>query len=168
MTSMSDEELMGQYKLGNYSAFEELYSRHSSRAYGYLLSKTRDAGVAQDLLQVSFMKLHEKRSSYDRRFKFMPWFFTIIQNNLRDYFRSRRVRGEVSLDEASLIAPSPISSDELDLENMKLSEAQKQALRLRYEQDLEFAEIARVLDSTSSNVRQLISRALRSLRGGRE
>lgn len=157
---------MAQYKLGSYSAFEELYQRHSGRTYGYLVSKTREQALAQDLLQTSFLKLHEKRDYYDPKFKFMPWFFTIVQNTLRDHFRSQKRKSEFLMEQPELSeVPSPSIPERIDLESAPITEVQKVALQMRYEQDLEFEEIGKRLNASSSNVRQLISRALKKLRG---
>jgi RNA polymerase sigma-70 factor (ECF subfamily) len=46
----------------------------------------------------------------------------------------------------------------------KLSENQQQALELRFNQGLTFAEIAERMQTTSDNTRQIISRAIRKLR----
>src|SRR3989338_5977637 len=56
-----DELLMVQYANGDEIAFQELYRRYRARAYGYLSRRVRNSGVADELFQKVFLKLHRSR-----------------------------------------------------------------------------------------------------------
>src|SRR5690349_11155002 len=58
------ELLMAQYVDGNVESFEKLYHRVSPKLFGYLLRLTRNRERAEDLLQVTFTKVHRARASY--------------------------------------------------------------------------------------------------------
>lgn len=164
LSDLSDEELMIQYSLGEYKAFEIIYQRYSAQAYGYLLNKLNHPSPAKDVLQTTFLKLHEKRALYDRRHSFRAWFFTILRNSLVDYFRKNLLsKNQVNID-LDDIPSEKIPNENLDLESTSLTTDQKNAIRLRYEDDLEFSQIAERLNQSTTNVRQLISRGLKKLR----
>jgi RNA polymerase sigma factor (sigma-70 family) len=157
-----DEELMLAYKLGDESAFEELYARYSGRVLSYLRKKTRSEAQARDIFQSAFLKFHRTRSVYNPAYPFSPWLFTICRNELLDAVRKESRSIEQSVSEVPETATSEPSTH-LDLS--PLPAQQQKVLKLRYEQDATFEEIARALDTTPSNARQLVSRSIKALRG---
>jgi RNA polymerase sigma factor (sigma-70 family) len=164
--SPSDEELMLAYQLGDSLAFKGLYARHSGRVYGYLKGKTRNEAIARDVFQATFLKLHKARSRYNSEFPFVSWLFTICRSELIDAMRKReRIQEEVRevLPEMNSLKNDP----EFDVAEAiaQLPEKQREALELRYTQEFSFEQIAERLDTSPSNARKIVSRALQLLRG---
>jgi RNA polymerase sigma-70 factor (ECF subfamily) len=166
LNDLADEELMTAYQLGNDRAFSMLYSRYSAKVYGFLKGRLHDQGAVDDVFQATFLKLHSARSRYNASFPFAPWLFTICRNALLDFFR-KKARNQEDLNEVaiSLVVveekPEPIAVPDFSA----LPNTQRQALELRYGSDLPFEEIAKRLETSPANVRQLVSRAIRKLRG---
>lgn len=162
----SDEELMKAYQNGNLLAFEILYERHKSHVLGYLMKKLRNRYAAEEVFQSTFMKLHSTRLQYDPSFKFPPWLFTICHNVLIDHLRKEKRRPSEETNSNVLNElPAPSITESSTIPALTgLDERQRSALEMRYMEDLDFDEIAKKLQTTSSNVRQLISRAIRKLR----
>ena len=79
-------------------AFAELYKRHNQQVRLHFLKRMRDADVAEDLLMVTFCKVHENIASYDaNEGAFSTWLYRIAKNTLIDH--SRKAKFEVlSLD----------------------------------------------------------------------
>ncbi len=161
----SDEELMSHYKLGEYSAFEELYRRHSGRVYGFILKRVKNRQRAEELFQESFLRLHRNRSRYNDSLPFLPWLFTIARSAMIDGVRAdtRLQRMEQSFTEQNLaeLQAVPVS---IDLGIQSLSSREREAVELRYGSDLDFNAIAARLNTSSTNVRQIVSRAVKKLR----
>lgn len=168
----TDEELMSEYQRGSEQAFTVLYRRHSPRVYGYLKKRTFDADSAGDVLQMVFMKLHQTKRRYDSSYPFLPWLFTVTRTVLIDWQRvRRRHRQELPLENEALemavhqAANGSESTDEREWPELsQLTPDQRQAIELRYRNDQSFEEIARVLETSPSNVRQLVSRGIRILK----
>lgn len=167
----SDEELMGLYQMDDLRAFEELYSRHSAKVFGFIKSKVGEL-AANDIFQEVFMKLHRSRSKYDPEFPFVPWLFTVTRNSVIDFYRKRRI--EEPLDDNEDPTLQPLSSSEepgnlddiLSAMNAKLlSGREKEVLGLRFKEELSLGEIARKLQLSAPNVRKISSRALHKLKG---
>ena len=159
----TDEDLMVAYQLGDEAAFRELYERHSPRIFGFLRSKLRDERTVEDVFQATFLKLHRSRGQYDSSLPVVPWLFTICRNELVDTLRRTRR----SLEDLTNHPPEPASSAPAisrDLNLAELSPVQRQALELRFQQEASFEEIAKALGTSSTNARQVISRAVRNLR----
>lgn len=161
----SDEALMRAYQQGDEQAFATLYRRHSPRVYGYLQSRLRERVFVDDVFQATFLKLHQARAQYDPSYPFVPWLFTVCRSAMVDGLRSRgRSREEldpVAVEAAAAPAPEP----EPELPDLgALPPEQRSAVELRYRDDLPFEEIARRLQTSPANARQLVSRAVRRLR----
>lgn len=164
--SSSDEDLMVAYQDGNGEAFRLLYLRHSPRVYGYLLSSLKERSLADDVLQNTFFKLHRTRFQYSAEFQFEPWLFAISRNVLIDYIRKKERGNAADLEASQVTAFSELTTEsEIDLD--VLPEQQKAAVEMRYRDDLDFDEIARRLETSPANVRQLVSRAVKRLRTSR-
>ncbi len=162
---LSDEELMSRYKVGEYLAFEELYRRHSGRVYGFILKRIKSRERSEELLQESFLRLHRNRSRYNDSLPFLPWLFTIARSAMIDGVRSdaRSLRTQQSFTEQNLAELQAVSVS-IDIDIQSLSSREREAVELRYGSDLDFNAIAARLNTSSTNVRQIISRAVKKLR----
>lgn len=88
--------LMGRYCDGEAAAFHELYGWIAPRILGYLTGLCADHATAEDLLQLTFLKLHQARSVYVRHANPIPWIYTIAHRTCLDELR-RRKRAKVRL-----------------------------------------------------------------------
>lgn len=165
MPEQTDEELMKAYQQGDDQAFATLYRRHSAKLYGYIRKSLRDEVFADDVFQSTFMKLHSARAHYDPSFPFLPWLFTVCKSSMVDAIRKRNQIHEDLNELAVEQAAAPTQDEKATLPELSaLPEAQKKAIELRYGENLSFEEIARKLDTSPTNVRQLVSRALKRLK----
>lgn len=168
LVDASDEDLMATYQRGEQVAFDVLYRRHSAKIYGFLKARVRQPGVADDLFQATFMKLHQSRSSYNPSFPFVPWLFTICRSVMIDSQR-KTMRNLEDLDEEAIERAVAITPPHLETGPAApgldgLPPEQRRAVELRYGEESSFEEIAARLETTPSNARQLVSRAIRKLR----
>ena len=165
---------MLKYQKDDSAAFDELYARTSDRVHGYLQRRLHDKALVDDIFQGTYFKFHQTRSRYKPPLPVLPWLFTICHSVMIDSLRSKQ-RNTKRIDDvdpsllaADEIIPAPTVSDEGHLDEIagmkKLSTDQKHALELRYSQDLSFEDIAKKLETSPANVRQLVSRALRRLK----
>jgi RNA polymerase sigma-70 factor (ECF subfamily) len=88
--------LMGRYCDGDASAFHELYRATAPRLFAYLLGLIGERPTAEDLLQQTFLKVHESRDVYVRGADPLPWLYTIAHRTCLDELR-RRKRARVTL-----------------------------------------------------------------------
>ncbi|MEO5969796.1 MAG: sigma-70 family RNA polymerase sigma factor [Bdellovibrionia bacterium] len=165
MNQLTDEELMKEYQSGNEMAFTILYKRHSAKIYGFLIGRLRERAFADDVFQATFLKLHKTRANYDATLPFMPWLFTVCRSVMIDSLRKKKHILEDSDSDSVDLARAPEIPDHTPLPSLDgLPANQRQVLELRYRSDLSFEEIAKKLETTPLNVRQITSRAVRRLR----
>jgi RNA polymerase sigma-70 factor (ECF subfamily) len=84
------EEIMQRYCDGDSSAFGELYLKASPRLLSYLISLASERAAAEDLLQETFLKIHNARCAYVRGADPIPWFYAIARRTFLDH--ARRIR----------------------------------------------------------------------------
>ncbi len=84
------KDLMARYCDGDASAFRELYALVSPRLYGYLVKMARQRSLADDLLQQTFMKVHNARHAYIRGADPMPWIYSIAHRTFLDEARRKK------------------------------------------------------------------------------
>ena len=90
--------LMGRYCDGEAAAFHALYALLAPRLLGYLVGLIGERPAAEDLLQQTFLKLHEARGIYVRGADPVPWLYTIAHRTCLDEIR-RRKRNRVKVSD---------------------------------------------------------------------
>lgn len=98
MDAPTDESLLREYLQGKEGSFELLVRRHSRELYQFVLRFTGDSVAAEDVVQESFLQVHNSAGSFDPSRRFKPWLFTIAANKARDALRRRNRRREVPFD----------------------------------------------------------------------
>lgn len=166
LNGLSDEELMVMYQSGAEDAFQILYGRHSDKIYGFLRSRVWNDQKAVELFQDVFVKMHQSKALYNQSLPALPWIFSITRSVLNDGLRKeKRLKrdqdysfvNENSADDRSQFA---------DITSLMghLSQSQKAAVQMRYVDEKTFEEIALALETSPSNVRKIVSRALLKLK----
>jgi len=164
---------------GDPDAFDALLARYQNRLYRYLVRLTANPAVAEDLFQETWLKVITRIHRYDERRPFEPWLFSVARNLAIDHLRKASPE---SLDEPSesgetriarLGADEPGSLERLlEQERRGLLERKlealpalyREALSLRFEEEMTFEEIAEVLSAPVSTVKSRVQRALSTLR----
>jgi RNA polymerase sigma-70 factor (ECF subfamily) len=166
MKRMDDRELITSYIDGNEKAFEVLLMRHKDKIYRFVYLKLRDADLAQDIFQETFVKIINtlKAGSYNEEGKFLPWAMRIAHNLVIDHFRkSNKVRmisessstkddfnifSTLSLEDKNI--QETMSYDELEKQMVDLIEhlpaTQRDILKMRIFRDMSFKDIAEAED----------------------
>ena len=161
----------------------DLVERCQHRLVRYLLYLTGRREYAEDLAQETWIRVLQRGSQYNGRQRFDPWLFAIARNLAIDYLRKKRKavrtaslpddRDEILLVSSS--GPSPFeaaarSEDAIRLAGQLqiLSPLYREALLLRFQEDLSLAEMAQVLGAPTTTVTSRIYRGLAALRSAFE
>ena len=150
---------------GDAAAFAALYQRHHQELYRYCRAILRHDEDAQDALQSAMAKAYAALQNETRDFEIRPWLFRIAHNEAISVMRRRPQA--TNLDAAPEIAvdslPGTLSDrqrlSELRADLADLPERQRAALVLRELSGLGHEDIAQVLSSSASAVKQSIFEA---------
>lgn len=181
----SNEQLMIAYQNGDFEAFEVLYLRYEKYLYNFFLKWTDDREQAGDLLQVTFLKLHRRRNSYNPDYPFEPWFFMIARNAAKNSYHKSRRYNEIfvrqqALEENEQAGWVPIDFEENDNPEeiickkeqkkmiasglVKLPESQREAILMHKYIGFSYSEIANMTYCSVGSVKQKIHRGYTTLR----
>jgi RNA polymerase sigma-70 factor (ECF subfamily) len=178
----SDVQLMLDVKAGDEASFELLLQKYRMPLVNFLYRMVRDRATAEDLAQEVFLRVYRARKKYSPSAKFTTWLFRIATNLALNSLRDGRHRQmEVSLD-------APAEKDELPMQLpareariderlierdraefirgavMALPEKQRVAVLLHKYEEMDYEEIARVLECSESALKSLLFRAYETLR----
>lgn len=165
------EALMVGYVEGDSAAFEELYRKLSPKLFGYLLRMTRQREQAEDLVQVTFSKIHRARDSYLKGAPLLPWVLAIARRSFFDARRRTKVRPEYLSTDGTMPEPeteeAALGSDvveALELAMQRLPESYAEAIQLTKITGLSIAEASEVLGTSKTAVKLRIHRGYKLLR----
>lgn len=172
----SDEGLMQRIQADDIHAFEELYDRYSSRAFGVARAICGSSHRAEDAVQEGFLALWQSRGSFDpTRGSTRSWLFTVIRHRSFDLLRrTRRNDGLRESDDALgfLLAPDSVDQDAEQHDEagrvrnslLQLPVAQRQVIVLAYFGGLTHTEIAARLQLPAGTVKGRMRLGLQKLR----
>ncbi len=167
---------MDAYVAGDAGAFEALFERLAPRAHAFFVRSFGDVALADDLLQVTFMKLHRARADYHSGSPVRSWFFSIAARVRFDELRRRhRLREDVDSDTLERMVDGSAEAGEVALDRAgvagavraaveRLPAAQRLVVHLHRIEGLSFEDIARMLGVTEGAVRQRAFRGYVALR----
>jgi RNA polymerase sigma-70 factor (ECF subfamily) len=176
-----DAELMLRVKQGDGASFAILLEKHRLPVIHFLYRMVQNQAVAEELAQEVFLRVYRSRESYVPTAKFTTWLFRIAThlalNSLRDG-KNRRL--EDRLDDDSSDTPVRQVSDQRPTaeQNMvyqarldevrravaMLPEKQRAAVLMHKYEEMEYSQIAKVLNCSESAIKSLLFRAYGTLR----
>jgi len=161
--------------------FEALYRKYLAQVYSFAFYELRDHHEAEDATERTFLAALANLARFEERARpadgdgastFRVWLFQIARNAVAEHRRRTRRRPQVPLDAAARVA------DPLDVEATAvrhdttaaavraishLPSDRRQALILRFVDEMSTREIAGILGRSEGAIRVLIHRALRTI-----
>jgi RNA polymerase sigma-70 factor (ECF subfamily) len=157
------------------AAFATLYDRYFSRIYNFVCYRVRDIDAADDLVTQIFERVLAGIEKYrPERGSFSGWIFTIARNEVHSYFRIRKRRTWLSLDnlrQQPAGDPSPedvVVWNELTADLLaaldSLDERAQDLIAFKFGAGLTNRRIAELTGLSESNVGVILYRTIRRLR----
>ena len=98
LQTLTDEAAMLLIQAGHTDAIDVLYRRHYTRVTNYLIFLGRDTDAAKDLAHTAFIRIIEKKASFDpKRGQFSDWILTIAKRQRLGLWRSMKRAGDALL-----------------------------------------------------------------------
>lgn len=153
--------------------FERLFEQQAGPLLGFLVYRTGDRELAEDVLATAFERALRARRRFDpRRAGEKTWLYAIALNCLRDEARRRaaetraveRVAVGVSAGDSGDWAEDIADRELLVRALATLAEEEREAVSLRFGADLSVPEVARVLGVSLTTAEGRVYRGLRKLR----
>ena len=169
---------IARLRQGDDGAFEALFRAYYGPLASFAFRYLRDAGAAEDVVQDVFGALWSSRQTLDIKTSLRAYLYAAVRN------RSLNIRKhdaivedweiDESLDDVRELHPAPPQPDQLldqKLLDARLAEAfdalpdrQAQVMRLRWREEMSYAEIAEVVGISVKGVEKHLSRGLAALK----
>ena len=180
----SDAAVMLRVKAGDQPAFDYLVQKYRRPLVSFMYRMARNTAVAEDLAQEVFLRVYRSRESYEASAKFTTWLYRIATNLAVNHARdTRHERPEVmvSLDEPDEatgvtmdLADGEMTAEQAMVRRERLMgirrkiealpERQRLAVVMHKYQQMDYRQIAEVLELSESATKSLLFRAYETLR----
>lgn len=154
--------------IGREAALERLVAEHQTALVRMCCLCLGDASLAEDAAQETFLKAYRALDSFRGECDEKTWLMRIAINTCRDYHRTawlRHVDRSTPLEALPEAGAEDAHSDgEIIRAVMALSRREREAVLLRYYQEMTIEEAAQALRISPSAVKQRLQRANRRLR----
>ena len=176
---MDETKAIQRLKQGDISGLEYLVARHQVKAVRTAYLITRDLGLAEDIVQDSFIQVFRAIRGFDETRSFEPWFLrSVVNAAVKTMQRSaRHVQVGEDADE-SLLAElaARVESVEAQVESIevqnqiwdamqKLSPRQRAVVVQRYFLEMSEMEMAEEAGSSVGTIKWMLNAARERLRG---
>jgi len=165
----ADQQIIGRVLAGHREDFSILIARYSDALYRHALGMTGSPDVAEDILQMSFIKAYQHLAEVRGRFD--AWVFRIVANGCKDWLKNIR-RTHLSYDEDD--QPSGYATPEEDLDRTELrgdldralaalAPSLREAFVMKHVEGRSYEEMADLLGTTVGALKMRVHRAREAL-----
>jgi RNA polymerase sigma-70 factor, ECF subfamily len=171
-----DTGLVARMQRRDPRALAELYDRYGRIVYALILRVVRDAGIAEDLVQETFLRVWNRVHGFDaQKGSIGPWLLAVARNRAIDYLRSAGGRERNAVEYEETEHPSLYTDMEKDIlasdkarvvksAMEKLSPNQRQVIELAYFEGLSQTEMAERMGQPLGTIKTWVRTALKNLR----
>ena len=152
---------------GDHPAFAEIVKEHQGMVFSIAYHFLRNRSLAEELAQEVFLQLYQKLPDIQSSAHLTYWLRRITAHRCID--QSRRYKPELGLEEAPPQSTMPRLVDPLLHQHLRksvaaLPEKWRAMVILRYQEELDLAEISEILDIPLNTVKSGLQRSLAELR----
>jgi RNA polymerase sigma-70 factor, ECF subfamily len=169
----SDDELMVLAQAGERKAFAVLVERHAERVMHLCGRFVNDASRGQELAQDTWVMVWQRRDKYAPNGTFRAWLITVAGNHCRNELRRRQlarvhsISNELELESTREQIEAVLASERqrrVRAALTELSPAMREALLLRYGEELRYDEMTEVVGASESTLRSRVHHGLKVLK----
>ena len=181
---MGDAEIMLRVKDGDDAAFNYLIEKYRRPIISFMYRMVHNSAIAEELAQEVFLRVYRSREGYAASAKFTTWLYRIATNLAVNHARDNkheRPETKVSLDESDEetglsidVADTTPNVEQKMLRRERLAairrhveelpERQRLAVMMHKYQNMDYRQIAGVLQLSESATKSLLFRAYETLR----
>ncbi len=170
-----DPAVIEQARHGDTQAFAQIVQRYQAPVYNLAYRMLGNASDAEDAAQETFLRVYSQMARYRPEQKFATWLLSIAAHYCIDRLRRRKFQW-LSLDQESIQETLPASTpdpeetafvhereEQVQKLLQKLSPASRAVVILKYWNDLEVEEIAKMTGDSVSSVKVKLFRARQAM-----
>jgi RNA polymerase sigma-70 factor (ECF subfamily) len=162
------EETLARAARGDQAAFTEIVHQHQAMVFSLAYHFLNDVSLAEELAQEVFLQLYQRLPKIESPAHLRFWLRKVTSHRCIDRARRQNPRRQLSLEDVpELPAPAP-TDDPILARKLRqlvaaLPEKSRMIVTLRYQEGLQLAEIAEVLEMPINTVKSQLQRSLAKL-----
>jgi len=177
MTPIEENQIVENVLKGECGAFAALVDAYKGMIFNLAFRMTGSRQDADDLSQETFISAYRNIRQFDPRKRFFTWIYTIGLNIIRNYLKKQgremtrentaRSSSETGIGQgaqAELDVMQAQEASRLEISLQKLPADLREAVVLRFYQDLSFEEIAAISEASLSAIKMRVYRGLEQLK----
>lgn len=172
-----EQDLLKGFLAGDNQSFSRIYKKYVNELFAYGMGLGFDREILKDAIQDVFYKFHENKKNLKEVRNVKYYLFRMLKNMLLDIHRSGKIQTddisdyELSFSIKTTVLDDMITNEEqsalqtkIDNLLLTLTNRQREAVYLRFIQEMEYEEIGKLLNMTPEASRKLVSRAIKRMR----
>lgn len=169
MKHLTDEEIMLQVANGKLDVLSILFDRYNVRIYNFFNKMLQDKMISEDLTQDVFVKILKYRKSY-KEGNFTSWIYTIARNIFSTHYQKQKKEQvnvsnvEIKSDERVVTENNSEEIEHLHRVLQKLKPNERELIVMHRFQEIQYSQMAEILESTENAVKVKTHRALKKLK----
>ena len=170
MSAPSDRDLIQRARRGETEAFGELVTRYQTNVFNVCYRILHERAEAEDLAQETFIRAHERLSTFDAERPFGPWIRRVAANVCLNRLSSQKITAELSEEREADTSQKPEAVQEARERSDQIRDAlaslpphYRIVIELRHYQEMSYDEIAMELNIPLSDVKSHLFRARKLL-----
>jgi RNA polymerase sigma-70 factor (ECF subfamily) len=177
MTPTEENQIVERVLQGEREAFAALVDAYKGAIFNLAFRMTGSRQDADDLSQETFIRVYRNLRQFDPRKRFFTWIYTISLNLIRNHLKKQgremsrdtaaQSPSEAGIDQGAQTERDMMQAQEnrrLEIGLQKLPADLREAVVLRFYQDLSFEEIATISDASLGAVKMRVYRGLDQLK----
>jgi len=176
MNQEQESEIIKLIQMGDRNSYALLVDRYKGAIFNLAYRMTGNYQDANDVAQEAFVRAYENLKRFDRKRRFFPWLYTIALNLIRNHLKKNRPflvetpeafsqdQGQDGKDSPEQAVVKQQEMDRLAFCLQKLPLDLREAVVLRYYQELPFEDIAQIMDISLSAAKMRVYRGLKVFR----
>ena len=166
-----DQVLAGRIKEGDRAAFKAFFDRYYGLLFRYLKRRNVPDDVCEDLTQIAFVTIWEKRAEIDKEKSLRAFLFKIAYNRALNHFRDTAKYSDEPIPETQNVTSKPdekanytMMLQSLDRAIHMLPERRRAVFELCFLNNLTYREAAETLNISIKTVENQMGHALKTIR----
>lgn len=172
---MSDAELLSGFKTEGTKerAYTAIIKKYQEKLYWHIRRMVVDHDDANDVLQNVFIRVWKGLANFREDSQLYTWLYRIATNESLTFIEQQKKRTSVSLSDVESGLSNKIKADEgfdgkklewkLQLAIQQLPEKQRAVFNLRYYDEMPYAEMSKVLETSEGSLKASYHHAVKKI-----
>jgi len=172
---MSDAELLSGFKseVTKERAYTAIIKKYQEKLYWHIRRMVVDHDDANDVLQNVFIRVWKGLANFREDSQLYTWLYRIATNESLTFIEQQKKRSSVSLSDVETGLSNKIKADEgfdgkklewkLQLAIQQLPEKQRAVFNLRYYDEMPYAEMSQVLETSEGSLKASYHHAVKKI-----